>query len=167
VRRTCSLLTLGVAVLWLAVLAVPAGAGTLGHDATRRSVERLVHQSYPDLAFGNVACPDGVARRRGSRLTCTVQLPGAFLVVDGVQTNSQGAVSFATAQAVIPKRGLEQFVAANTSLPATVDCGPTPWKVARPGQVLACTASLADGTARRVELTVADTAGNVTITGVT
>ena len=45
-------------------------------------------------------------------------------------------------------------------------CGAAPFHVARPNQVLTCRAALADGTARTVELTVADTAGNVTITGV-
>jgi hypothetical protein len=145
----------------------PAGAATeLPPATTRRAVERLVHSTYPDLTFGNVACPSGVARRPGSTFSCTVQLPGAFLVVDGRITRSSGAVTLIAAQAVLPKASLEQFVTSNTSLPATVDCGPAPFQVARPGQALPCAVALADGTTRTAQLTVADTAGTVTITGV-
>jgi hypothetical protein len=149
-----------------AATAPPAGAATLPRDSTRRAVERLVHTNYPDLPFGNVACPDATPRRTGTTFSCTVQLPGAFLVVDGTVTDGSGTVTFAAAQAVLPKAQLEQFVAGNTSLPATVDCGPAPFRVARPNQVVSCTAALADGTRRTVQLTVADTAGTVTITGV-
>ena len=144
----------------------PAGAADLSRTAARRTVERSVHQAYPDLAFGNIACPDGIRRARGAKFTCTVQLPGTFLVVDATQTNGDGNVSLTTQQAVIPSQLLRQFVAVNSSLPATVDCGPAPWRVARAGEKIICGVTLADGTARTVELTVQDTAGNVTVTAV-
>jgi hypothetical protein len=150
-----------------ATVAAPAGAAELGTIATRRTVEALVHQAYPDLVFGNVACPDRVARKQGVKFTCTVQLPGTFLVVDAVQTDAKGTVTLSTGQAVIPNVLLQQFVAANASLPATVDCGPGAWRLARPGTTISCTTTLADGTTRQVQLTVNDTAGNVTITAVT
>jgi Domain of unknown function (DUF4333) len=143
------------------------GAAELSRTPTRRAVERSVHEAYPDLVFGNVACPAGVERRRGAKFTCTVQLPGTFLVVDAVQTDGAGNVSLSTQQAVIPSQLLGQFVAVNSSLPATVDCGAGPWRVARPGEKISCGVTLADGTARTVELTVQDTAGNVTISAVT
>jgi len=147
--------------------AAPASAdGNLSPTGTRKAVAQLARTAYPEMAFGNVACPDPVAKRAGTRFSCTVQLPGAFLVVDGTVSSGDGTVSFAAAQAVLPKAQLEQFVSANTSLPATADCGPAPFRVARPSQVVTCRAALADGTARTVELTVADTAGNVAITGV-
>jgi len=143
-----------------------AHAADLGPTAVRRTIELLVHQTYPDLVFGNIVCPDGISKGRGVKFTCTVQLPGTFLVVDAVQTDAKGGVSVTSPQAVIAKAPLEQFVATNASLPAVVDCGPAPWHAVRPGQTLVCTANLADGTARNVELTVQDTAGTVTITGV-
>jgi hypothetical protein len=145
----------------------PAHAAELGSTATRRTVEALVHQTYPDLAFGNVACPSHVVKQRGAKFTCTVQLPGAFLVVDAVQTDGKGTASFTSPQAVIAQESLRQFVAANASLAAMVDCGPGPWLVARPATKITCGATLADGTVRHAELTVDDTAGNVTITAVT
>ena len=149
------------------MIASPAGAADLSPTAARRTVERSVHAAYPGLTFGNVACPDGIRRARGVRFTCTVQLPGAFLVVDALQQDSSGRVNLTTQQAVIPSQLLRQFVAVNASLPATVDCGPAPWRVARPGQKIGCSATLADGTARSVQLTVQDLAGNVTVTAVT
>ena len=130
------------------------------------AVQIIVRTTSPDLAFGNVACPEAVSKQVGTKFSCTVQLPGAFLVVDGTVSSANGTVTFLAAQAVLPKAQLEQFVAANASLPATVSCGAAPFLVARPNQVVTCRAALADGTARTVELTVADTAGNVTITGV-
>ncbi len=144
----------------------PATAADLSRTATRRGVERSVHQAYPDLTFGNVACPDHVRRARGATFACTVQLPGTFLVVDATQTDGEGNVSLTTQQAVIPSQLLRQFVAVNSSLPATVDCGPAPFRVARAGEKIVCGVTLADGTARTVELTVQDTAGNVTVTAV-
>ena len=146
--------------------AAPVGATDLSRTAARRTVERSVHLAYPDLTFGNIACPDHVRRARGAKFTCTVQLPGTFLVVDATQTNGDGNVSLTTQQAVIPTQLLRQFVAVNSSLPATVDCGPAPFRVARAGEKIVCGVRLADGTARTVELTVQDTAGNVTVTAV-
>jgi hypothetical protein len=144
-----------------------ASAAELGRTAARRTVERSVHAAYPDLVFGNVACPSGVERARNVSFTCTVQLPGTFLVVDAKQTDGSGTVTLTTDQALIPTAALRDFVAQNASLPATVDCGTAPYRVARASQVITCAAVLADGTTRTVALTVQDTAGNVTVTAVT
>jgi hypothetical protein len=167
VRRHLSFLpVIALAAGSVALGAVPTAAAELPKTAARRAVERSVHDAYPDLVFGNVACPSGVRRARGVSFTCTVQLPGTFLVVDAKQTDGSGTVALTTQQAVIPAQALRDFVSANASLPATVDCGPTPVYVVRAGQTIACRAALADGTARTVTLTVQDTAGNVTVTAV-
>ena len=147
-------------------LGLPAGAAELPRTAARRAVERSVHEAYPNLAFGNVACPAGVERKQGATFTCTVQLPGTFLIVDAKQVDGSGTIDLTTQQALIPTQSLRDFVAQNASLPATVDCGPSPFRVARAGQVVTCGATLADGTTRQVDLTVADAAGNVTVSAV-
>ncbi|MEX1007290.1 MAG: DUF4333 domain-containing protein [Acidimicrobiia bacterium] len=151
---------------WVVALTGVAHAATLNPRAVRREIARQVTATYPGLAFGNVACPDGIAKKAGTRFTCTVQLPGTFLEVDATQAGRRGTVSFETTQAVLTKQSLEEFVAANASLPATVSCGTTTWLVLRPAQQLTCRAIIADGSARDVQLTVRDSAGNVTITGV-
>jgi hypothetical protein len=166
VRRRFLLLLVAIVVASALVGSGPANAADLSRTAARRTVERSVHQAYPNLEFGNVACPDGIRRARGTKFTCTVQLPGTFLVVDAVQTDTHGTVSLTTQQAVISSQLLRQFVAVNSSLPATVDCGPAPWRVARPGAKITCGVTLADGTTRTAELTVQDTAGNVTVSAV-
>jgi Domain of unknown function (DUF4333) len=166
-RSVRLLFTLALVVAAVTSTVRPAGAADLPRTAARRAVERSVHEAYPDLTFGNVACPTGVERKRGVAFTCTVQLPGTFLIVDATQTDGSGTIDLTTQQALIPTQSLRDFVAQNASLPATVDCGPSPFRVARAGQSIECATTLADGTARSVQLTVQDTAGNVTITAVT
>jgi hypothetical protein len=141
-------------------------AADLPRIAARRTVEQSVHAAYPSLTFGNIACPSGVRRAPGVTFTCTVQLPGTFLVVDAKQTDDKGNVQLSTQQAVIPTQALRDFIAQNASLPATIDCGTAPIRVARAGQVITCHAALADGSAHDVDVTVQDTAGNVTLTAV-
>jgi hypothetical protein len=165
--RRCVCFPVALALVCVAFASAAASAAELPRTAARRAVERSVHAAYPDLVFGNVACPSGVERARNVTFTCTVQLPGAFLVVEAKQTDGSGTVALSTEQALIPTAALSAFVAQNASLPATVDCGTAPFRVARANQVLTCGAKLADGTTRTVELTVQDTAGNVTLTAVT
>ena len=166
VPRRAVLLLLALVAGVTATLAPPVSAAELPRTAARRAVERSVHAAYPDLVFGNIACPSGIERGRNVTFTCTVQLPGTFLVVDAKQTDGSGTVALSTQQAVIPTASLRDFVAQNASLPATVDCGTAPFRVARANQVLTCGATLADGTSRTVQVTVQDTAGNVTVTSV-
>jgi hypothetical protein len=143
-----------------------ARAATLDRDATRRAVEQLVHTTYATLTFGNIACPAGLARRSGVEFTCTVQLPGAFLVLDGRQTDNLGTVAFTSDQVLLNRASLEHFVAQNSSLDTLVDCGPLPWRPARVGTTIGCTVLLADGTSRHVDLSLRDRDGNVAIVGV-
>ena len=62
------------------------------------------------------------------------------LVVDAGQAGG-GAVTLRSPQAALTKQGLEQLVTANASLTATVDCGPAPFVVRRPGQTVTCAAA--------------------------
>jgi hypothetical protein len=166
VPRRALLLVLALAAGAVAATSGPAAAAELPRTAARRAVESSVHAAYPGLTFGNVACPAGVQRARGVSFTCTVQLPGTFLVVDAKQTDGSGTIELSTQQALIPTQSLRDFVARNASLPATVDCGLGPFRVARAGQTIDCATTLADGTTRTVQLTVQDTAGNVTLSAV-
>ncbi len=163
-RRTT---LLAVVALTVGLVTSPASAASLPTGAARVAIAALVRTSYPGLIFGNVACPLAAPKRQGISFTCTVQLPGAFLVVEATERDAHGHVSLTTPQAVIAKSALEEFVIANASLPGTVDCGTAPWHALRPGQTVDCHATLADGSSRQVELTARDADGNVTITAVT
>jgi hypothetical protein len=154
------------ALTWLvSASAGAASSPTVSTARARTEIARLVDATYPGLAHGNVACPPTASRATGATFSCTVQLPGTFLVVDATQSGPTGSFSLSTPQAVLTKQAMEQFVAANASLTATVDCGPA-FLVRRPGEQVLCSAALADGTTRTVALTVRDATGAVTITGV-
>jgi hypothetical protein len=161
------LVTIVLATGVVAAAPVPSGAATLHAAPVKREIARQMAATYPGLTFGNVACPDGVTRRADVTFTCTVQLPGAFVFVDVTQTDGRGQVGFENVQAVLDRKQLEAFVAGNASLPASVSCGTTAWIIVRPGRVVTCHAAIADGSQRDVQVTVRDTSGNVTITGVT
>jgi hypothetical protein len=158
-------LTLVALLAWNGTASARSSRG-VDMKATRAQITSLVQQSYPGLPAGNVACPATVVRRRGARFTCTVQVPGNFVVVDAEETDARGGIQVDSSQAVIGKAKAEQFVAAHATLSAVVDCGPLPWLVLEAGQKFTCTAALADGTVQHVEVTVRDRDGNVAITGV-
>jgi hypothetical protein len=159
----CTVLALIVSVAG----AEATGAATLNTANVRRAISERVTATYPGLTFGNVSCPDGVPRRQGARFTCTVQLPGTFIILDATQSDGRGSVTFETRQVVVSRQAIEEFVAANASLPGTITCGSTAWLVLRPQRELTCHAELVDGSQHDVHLLVRDTAGNVAITGVT
>src|SRR5262245_58275094 len=141
-RRVLVLLLPGVA--FLSIVAAPAEAATFKPGALRQEIARQFTATYPGVTFGNVACPDGVARRKDVKFTCTVQLAGTFLFVDATQSDARGSVTFETTRALLTRQALEQFVATNASLPSTVVCGTTPLLAVRPGGVLTCHASISD-----------------------
>jgi hypothetical protein len=143
-----------------------AGSATVNSASVRAQVRAAVQQAYPGLVTGNVACPDDVPRAQGVDFTCTVQLPGNFLVLGAEQVDGEGHVKVSAQQAVLDRGKLEQFVAGQATVPATVTCGTGAWLVARPAQVITCSAALADGTTRQVQVTVQDLDGNVAITSV-
>jgi hypothetical protein len=165
-RRTV-VVVLIAATLAMVAGATSAGAATLNTTAAQRAIADRVTATYPGITFGNVSCPSGIARKQGGKFTCTVQLPGTFIILDVTQTDDRGSVTFETRRAVVSRQALEQFVAASASLPAIVTCGTTPWLMLRTGEVYTCHAGLADTTQHDVQLEVKDTAGNVTIIGTT
>jgi hypothetical protein len=167
-RRALVVVTAALTVGAVLIAAAPSvDAATLNTTSTRRAIAEQVTATYPGLPFGNVSCPNGINRKQGVRFTCTVQIPGAFIILDATQTDGRGSVTFETRQAVVPRQAVDDFVAANASLPGFILCGATPWLVLRSGQQLNCHAELADGSQHDVQVAVRDTAGNVTITGVT
>jgi hypothetical protein len=164
-RRTAFVLACAAACFGALVPA--AGAATVNNNSVRTQIAALLAQTYPGLPVGNVMCPPRVKRAAGTSFTCTVQLPGTFLVIGAEQLDGNGRVKLAAQQAVVPREKVEQFVASQATVPATVACGPTAFLVLRPAQKITCTAAIADGSTRQVELVVRDVDGNVAITSVT
>src|SRR5262245_43361593 len=98
-RRTVGLVLIATMALVGVASAPSAGAATLDTAATRRAIAERVTATYPGLGFGNVTCPAGITRKISQRFTCTVQLPGTFIILDANQTDSRGSVTFETRQA--------------------------------------------------------------------
>jgi len=167
VRRLAAIVLVALATGAMLGGAGAASASTLSTARARDEIARLVTTAYPDLEVGNVVCPPTTRGAAGTTFTCTVQVPGTFLVVDATQDGTTGQVSLTTPDAVLTKPAMEQFVAASTSIGALVDCGSAPAIVRRPGQTVVCHALLDDGTGRTVTLSVRDTAGTVVIASVT
>jgi len=166
VRRIAPILAIVLAAASVALASSAASAATLSTARARGEIGRLAAAAYPDLEIGNIACPPTVRRADGATFTCTAQIPGGFLVVDAEQDGTTGAVTLTTPNAVLAKSALEQFVASNATIGATVDCGPAPVIVRRPGQTVTCRAALEDGTTRTVTLSVRDPAGTVVVAAV-
>ena len=146
-----------------------AGARVRGHGGrARRHIARRDRQQQvsagadhrarrADLSRPSRRQRDVPARchaRAGTSFTCTVQLPGTFLVIGAEQLDSDGRVKLAAQQAVVPRDKVEQFVASQATVTATVTCGPTAFLVLRPGQKILCSAAIADGSSRQVEVVV-------------
>ena len=154
----------------LVLVLVGGSAHTRRHStpvATRREIARQVGASYQGLAFGNVACPDGVARKadRASPAPCSSR--AMFLVFDATQTDGRGTVSFENTQAVMTRSAVEQFVAAKRAARGDGPCGNRGGARRAAGRPAHLPGEHRRRVERTVQLTVRDTAGNVTITGVT
>lgn len=156
----------------LAVGASPAGADDaplLDQKKLQKQIAVTVTPAFPGLVVGRVSCPRKIKVKRGKIVTCTVDVSGLPIRFDVTQTNKKGAITIASAQAVIAKAAAEQFVKENATLPdrTTVDCGAAPAIVKLPGETFTCAITFADGsTARTATITVGDLAGNVTLSQV-
>jgi hypothetical protein len=152
-------------VVSLAVGAVACGSGPTLLDGGRVG-RALVHQarrSYSGVVVGRARCPSHVTEHRGLKFTCTVSIAGVPLRVRVTRDNRNGKLVFHALAAVLTKPALEQFVSSHLSLPATVDCGPSPVQVIAPGGESSCQVAFADGSKKLVRVRVADVLGNASI----
>ena len=165
-RRVGSLVTL---ILAGAALVAPAAGADDLLDRTKlaKQVGVAVAAAHPDLAVTRVRCPKTVKAKAGVTALCTVTAGTFPLEMLVTVVDRKGNVTITATQAVIPKASAEFLVASNSTLGATVDCGPAPYLVRRPGEPITCTATFPDGTQSQVTLTVNDVAGNATITAAT
>lgn len=142
-----------------------ASGGRIEGAKLARVVASAAVPAYPGIPVGKVTCPKRIPLKKGKVSVCTVDVGGVPVRYDVTQTNKKGAVTVASAQAVIGKASAEQFVKDNTTIPAqvTVDCGPAPVIAKLPGETFACTATFGDGSTKQVTIAVTDLAGNATI----
>ncbi|MBM3660508.1 MAG: DUF4333 domain-containing protein [Actinobacteria bacterium] len=165
IRRLGPVLAL---VLTAAVLTAPAAGAVdlLDRKKLRAQVGATVAATYPDLPVTKVVCPKKVKVKAGVAATCTVTAGAYSLAMLVTVGDKKGNVTITSTQALIPKATAEGMVAFSATLATTVDCGPDPYLVKRPGETFVCTARFEDGTSQQVTLTTNDVAGNVSITSV-
>ena len=150
-------------MMLLAIAAVACGGpDELDMKAQRRRITTAAQQAYAGATIGAVSCPEHVEQGAGHSFTCTVEVGGAKVRIKGEQPK-KGQPTFAAQEAVITKASAEGFVAAHSTIPQAVDCGPEPVHVVAPNGTIDCTVAFGDGSRQAVTLRVADVAGTVTI----
>jgi len=96
-------------------------------------------------------------------ITCTVELDGAPLRVRVSRVHHNGKLEFEALMAVLTGPALQYFVQAHLTLPATIDCGPSPVQTIEPGGEIGCDVSFAYGSKQSLRLRVMDVEGTVSI----
>jgi len=155
--RRLGLLTL--AVLAISPVACSSGTASLDEAKVTRALTRQTRHAYPGTTVGQARCP----KRITLPVTCTVELDGAPLRVRVSKVHHNGKLKFQASTAVLTGPALQYFLQAHLSLPATIDCGPSPVQIIEPGGELGCDVSFADGSKQSLRLRVMDVEGTISI----
>jgi hypothetical protein len=155
------------------VLPARAGAIEIGFGNNldmgklRTAIEDNAKAAYAGFPVGKAICPKSRKIKSGDTFTCTLPVSDGVLTIDVVQKDGRGNIRFSARQAVIDLNKARTFVASEilkqTKVKATVDCGTGKVKVIEPKKVLTCVATAPDGDTLKVNLTVKDIDGNVTL----
>jgi hypothetical protein len=158
-------LTRRLGLLTLAALAISpvacssGGPASLDRAKVTRALMRQTRHAYPGTTAGRARCP----KRITLPITCTVELDGAPLRVRVSRLNHNAKLKFQALMAVLTGPALQYFVQAHLSLPATIDCGPSPVQVIEPGGEIGCDVSFADASKQSLRLRVMDVEGTISI----
>ena len=157
---TARLVLLTVAVLAIGPVACSSG-GTPSLDRAKvtRALMRQTRHGYPGTTVGRARCP----KRITLPITCTVELDGTPLRVRVSSVHHNRKLKFQALTAVLTGPALQYFVQAHLSLPATIDCGPSPVQIIEPGGEIGCDVSFADGSKQSLRLRVMDVDGTISI----
>ena len=92
-----------------------------------------------------------------------MELDGTPLRVRVSSVHHNRKLKFQALTAVLTGPALQYFVQAHLSLPATIDCGPSPVQIIEPGGEIGCDVSFADGSKQSLRLRVMDVDGTISI----
>lgn len=173
--RSASCLLITTVMSLAAVGAAPVGAraieisfgNNLDMGKLRTALETNAKQSYAGFPVGKAICPKSRKIKSGDTFACTIPVADGILTIDVVQKDGKGNVRFTARQAIIDLAKAREFirkeVLAKTKVDPTVDCGTGKVRVIEPKKVLACVAKAPNGDSLKVNLTVKDIDGNVTL----
>jgi hypothetical protein len=150
---------LSLAVLTISPAACSSGTASLDRAKVARALMRQTRHAYPGTTVGRARCP----KRITLPITCTVELDGAPLQVRVSRVHHNGKLMFQALMAVLTGPALQYFLQAHLSLPAMIDCGPSPVQIIEPGGELGCDVSFADGSKQSLRLRVMDVEGTISI----
>lgn len=158
--------TAGAAASALAAALVLAGCSIKARDTVSAAsleadIAGQLARSY-GIAKPPVHCPRSVPAEKGSKFTCTAELDGQALLVNGKVTGPRGQVEVKPASAVVVTEHAEAELAKRLEktfhLHVGLTCAAPALLVATPGKHFGCTAHL--GTVeRQLVVTVTGSAG--------
>ena len=90
-----------VAFVILALLCAGCGHKALDTTKAEAVITRKLAATYAPLKVGQTSCPATTKLGKGATFRCTVDVSGARLGIQVTQTDSAGAVTFVTDQALI------------------------------------------------------------------
>ena len=114
-----------LALLAISPVACSSGTASLDEAKVTRALTRQTRHAYPGTTVGRARCP----KRITLPVTCTVELDGAPLRVRVSKVDHNGRLKFQALMAVLTGPALQYFLQAHLSLPATIDCGPSPVQI--------------------------------------
>jgi hypothetical protein len=147
-----------LAVAFAATLVACSSGGGLDTAVLQRSITHQAQVTYPTLGVASTRCR--APGNSNQAFVCTARATAGTLTVR-VQPTRHSMLSLDAVDAVLPPNSVAQFVAAHTSIPATVTCGTTGVVVAAPGTGIPCQLSFSDQTTTSVQVHVLDAFGNL------
>ncbi len=150
--------TLVVTVAFVATLVACSSGGGLDTAVLQRSITHQAQLAYPTLTVTSTRCR---AAGSGSQpFLCTVHAAAGTVTVRA-KPAPHSTLTLDAVDAVLPANSVAQFVAAHTSIPATVTCGPAGVVVAAPGTTIPCQVTFSDQSTTTVQVHVLDALGNL------
>lgn len=121
------------------------------------------------IAVESVDCPEDVPLEQGVTFECeVVSQTNQKIIVAVTQTDEEGNINWQTngglISLVILEPQIQNWIAQQFNLRATVDCQGDRFLIAHTGEQFLCDATAESGQKGRVEVTVQDEQGNVTWT---
>jgi hypothetical protein len=148
-------------------LAACTGGGTdLPVGEAEQEIRGLVNELYgEEFAVGGVRCPDRVEQEQGNTFFCLASVAGKDLPIRVRQTNDDGAVNIAQAEALLPVEQVEGYVtgyAQRQGSPVeSVNCGSDRVLIRRPGEHITCDVVFETGAGGQARMQVVDVNRNI------
>jgi hypothetical protein len=128
-------------VVALSACSVSIGSGGLNASKLQDAIRDRIRQNT-GVAPDTVTCPSDAKQGKGNDFRCTAVVAGQPVTVDVTQTDDSGRVSFAAADAMLPRTDVERSIRNDVEKKGrqrvSVKCGTTAIVVAKVGSTFSC-----------------------------